>query len=367
MARDFTYVDDIVNGVISALDYEPPKCGEVFNLGLGHPVSVPDMVKLLQKELGVKGIIDKLPLPPTEILQTWADTTLSERLLKFKPTTDLETGIKNFVVWYKGYRRQRDDEINQNMPSVAEKWFTKILEEKHERAKEYVKNNIQKHNERLKNRLEHERNKYYKWAKERNIDLPELDKSHFTFFPGADSPGGDIIISPTLKNNIEGLKKRCREAEQCIAFNTDGVLKNKLLLKNSWISDKFKSNFEGLYVSSVDMCKSDLHDCSKYARCEFIEPGQYTCTCLDGYLGNGQACLPVYGMSAPIELTREYEAVKYSIVNVTHLKADKDLIFFSVSINKSGFIFYLSIKLLYKYHMIIVLIFSFWILLEGII
>ena len=57
LGRDFTYIDDLIEGIVSALDYQPLKCGEQFNLGLGSPVSVPEMVTLLEEELNVQATI----------------------------------------------------------------------------------------------------------------------------------------------------------------------------------------------------------------------------------------------------------------------------------------------------------------------
>lgn len=53
LGRDFTYIDDIIQGILASLDYKPSECGERFNLGYGNPVSVPAMVDMLQEELGV--------------------------------------------------------------------------------------------------------------------------------------------------------------------------------------------------------------------------------------------------------------------------------------------------------------------------
>ena len=57
LERDFTYVDDIVKGIMAAMDYVPAECGEKFNLGFGQPLSVPQLISILEKELGVKGNI----------------------------------------------------------------------------------------------------------------------------------------------------------------------------------------------------------------------------------------------------------------------------------------------------------------------
>lgn len=57
MARDFTYIDDVVGGIESAVIYRPAACGEVFNLGFGRPVNVLDMIKIIEKELGLEAKI----------------------------------------------------------------------------------------------------------------------------------------------------------------------------------------------------------------------------------------------------------------------------------------------------------------------
>ena len=53
MSRDFTYIDDIISGIVAAIDYVPVTCGEIFNLGRGSPASVPDMIRILEKELNI--------------------------------------------------------------------------------------------------------------------------------------------------------------------------------------------------------------------------------------------------------------------------------------------------------------------------
>lgn len=119
MARDFTYIDDIIKGVILAIDnpakpdpkwssdnpssatsYAPYR---IFNIGSNKPVKLMDFIALLEKILGKKSIKNMMPLQPGDVPETYADTSQLESLLGYKPTTDIEHGIREFVKWYVGY------------------------------------------------------------------------------------------------------------------------------------------------------------------------------------------------------------------------------------------------------------------------
>lgn len=98
MQRDFTYIDDIVQGILAALDYEGEY--EVFNLGNNQPVPLLDFVSLLEKLLG-KSAIKILDDPsPGEVETTYADITEAKLALGFQPTTSLEAGLGRFIDWY---------------------------------------------------------------------------------------------------------------------------------------------------------------------------------------------------------------------------------------------------------------------------
>lgn len=103
VARDFTYIDDVTSGVMAAMKYEPTRCGQVFNIGRGSPVVVRRMIAILEAELNVTARIVHRPLPPTEILQTFADISITSSCLNFRPTVSLRHGIRRFVKWYKEY------------------------------------------------------------------------------------------------------------------------------------------------------------------------------------------------------------------------------------------------------------------------
>ncbi len=101
MKRDFTYIDDIVDGIIAAIDLGAP-C-ELFNLGNNKPVKLLDMIQLMENALGKKATIEFLPMQPGEVLETYADIDKSIQQLGFKPATNLEEGLIHFTDWLKSY------------------------------------------------------------------------------------------------------------------------------------------------------------------------------------------------------------------------------------------------------------------------
>lgn len=108
MRRDFTYIDDIVSGVLSALGKPPQDKGAespaaLYNLGNSHAEDLMRFIALLEDALGRKAIVDFQPMQPGDIPETFADIASSERDLGYKPTTNIEEGIPKFVEWYRGY------------------------------------------------------------------------------------------------------------------------------------------------------------------------------------------------------------------------------------------------------------------------
>jgi UDP-glucuronate 4-epimerase len=104
--RDYTYVDDIVAGVIAALDYRPPTIGgapfEVFNLGNSHPVKLTELVSKLEELTGREAVLDGQPFQPGDVPLTWADIEKANRVLGYRPATRLDEGLKAFIAWYRG-------------------------------------------------------------------------------------------------------------------------------------------------------------------------------------------------------------------------------------------------------------------------
>ena len=104
MQRDFTYIDDIVAGILSALDKS--YAYEIFNLGNNQPVELNYFIELLEKEFGKKATKNLLPLQAGDVPATWSDITHTQEKLDFQPKTSIETGLKNFINWYKKYHAQ---------------------------------------------------------------------------------------------------------------------------------------------------------------------------------------------------------------------------------------------------------------------
>jgi UDP-glucuronate 4-epimerase len=110
MRRDFTYIDDIVAGVLAALDKPPEdKGGEppyaLYNLGNSRAEDLMHFIGILEKALGKKAAVDFLPMQPGDVEATFADIKLSTRDLGYKPTTSIEMGIPKFVAWYREYHK----------------------------------------------------------------------------------------------------------------------------------------------------------------------------------------------------------------------------------------------------------------------
>ena len=107
--RDYTYVDDIVAGVLAALDYESAgkPAFDILNLGNSHPVKLSELIEKLETAIGKKAIRDPQPPQPGDVSRTWADITKAGRLLGYQPRTSLEQGLKNFVEWYRVSRNEQ--------------------------------------------------------------------------------------------------------------------------------------------------------------------------------------------------------------------------------------------------------------------
>lgn len=101
MRRDFTYIDDIVEGTVAAI--ERPMGYEILNLGNSNSVNLMDFIKIIEEELGIEAKKEFLPLQPGDVIETKADITRSQELLGFSPKVDLRTGIQRFLAWYKEY------------------------------------------------------------------------------------------------------------------------------------------------------------------------------------------------------------------------------------------------------------------------
>ncbi len=117
--RDFTYIDDIAEGVISALLSDPKPIAEgasmtpgvstapyrLYNIGASHPENLMDFIGYLEEYLGKKAHINFAPLPPGDVLRTGAEMTAFERDFGYRPKVSLREGLRKFVEWYVAYYR----------------------------------------------------------------------------------------------------------------------------------------------------------------------------------------------------------------------------------------------------------------------
>ena len=102
-SRDYTYIDDIVNGIVKSCEYivDHENVYEILNLGNSSPVSLKEMINTIGKVLGINPKIKQLPMQPGDVSKTYADITKAKEKIGYEPVTPFEQGIQKFVDWYK--------------------------------------------------------------------------------------------------------------------------------------------------------------------------------------------------------------------------------------------------------------------------
>lgn len=105
--RDYTYIDDIIDGVLRAIQWVENGQGryEIFNLGESRTINLKQMVTTLEKALGKKAKLKVLPMQPGDVKRTYADITKAQKILGYRPATAFEDGIEKFVQWYKEFNK----------------------------------------------------------------------------------------------------------------------------------------------------------------------------------------------------------------------------------------------------------------------
>lgn len=98
--RDYTFVDDIIDGVVAAIHYNASNY-EVFNLGESRTVELNELISLLEKELDTHAVIDRQPSQPGDVPQTFADISKARAMLGYNPKTQIEEGLRRFVEWFR--------------------------------------------------------------------------------------------------------------------------------------------------------------------------------------------------------------------------------------------------------------------------
>lgn len=102
-SRDYTYVEDIVDGIVRSINFvnTDEKVFDIFNIGGDKTITLLEMVNIISKELGIKAKLNKLPMQPGDVNRTCADITHSRDTIGYNPQTTFKTGIKNFIKWKK--------------------------------------------------------------------------------------------------------------------------------------------------------------------------------------------------------------------------------------------------------------------------
>jgi len=103
MRRDFTYIDDIVTGVVAALEADNLGNCEIFNIGHNQPEDLLEVIRILGTTLGVEPQMQMLPMQPGDVPATYADIEAIATRLGYRPTTPISVGIPQFVAWYRQY------------------------------------------------------------------------------------------------------------------------------------------------------------------------------------------------------------------------------------------------------------------------
>ncbi|MEY2502219.1 MAG: UDP-glucuronate 4-epimerase [Verrucomicrobiota bacterium] len=102
--RDYTYIDDIIQGVMAALDYTGPLY-DLFNLGESETIQLTELIAAIESALGKKAKINQLPEQPGDVPLTCADISKARKLLGYNPTTPLSVGLPKFVEWFRGQQK----------------------------------------------------------------------------------------------------------------------------------------------------------------------------------------------------------------------------------------------------------------------
>lgn len=98
-SRDYTFVDDVVQGIINAMSYNKTNF-EIINIGNNHAVSLKELIHSIEEVTGKKAIIERLPEQPGDVQRTCADITKAKQLLGYNPQTRFNDGLKKFYNWF---------------------------------------------------------------------------------------------------------------------------------------------------------------------------------------------------------------------------------------------------------------------------
>lgn len=107
LSRDFTYIDDIIQGLLQTLKKDlPQKAYRIYNIGNSKPVELMDFIAAVEQAVGKKAKKEMLPMQKGDVSATWADVTKLQEDFDYKPQTELQVGVNNFITWLKDYSEQ---------------------------------------------------------------------------------------------------------------------------------------------------------------------------------------------------------------------------------------------------------------------
>ena len=103
LSRDFTYIDDIIQGITKIIVTTTSVSYQLYNIGNSKPVQLMDFIRAIERSTGITATLDYLPMQAGDVSQTWADVTDLTEKFDYQPTFPVEEGVQNFVDWYKSY------------------------------------------------------------------------------------------------------------------------------------------------------------------------------------------------------------------------------------------------------------------------
>ena len=103
LSRDFTYIDDIIQGITKLIETRMSTSYQLYNIGNSKPVQLMDFIRAIEQSTGIEAKLDFLPMQPGDVNQTWADVDDLMKQFDYQPNFPVEKGVQNFVDWYKSY------------------------------------------------------------------------------------------------------------------------------------------------------------------------------------------------------------------------------------------------------------------------
>jgi UDP-glucuronate 4-epimerase len=105
LSRDFTYIDDIIEGILNLIPKEANdvKCYNLFNIGNDNPISLVQFINTLEKHIGMEAIKEFVPMQQGDVEKTWADINELKSLKGYQPKTSIDLGLSKFIIWYKNF------------------------------------------------------------------------------------------------------------------------------------------------------------------------------------------------------------------------------------------------------------------------